>query len=296
MRSSPTCTRTSPASSTPAPTPSSASSKPASTARIWCSTPPARGSISTDRFKDQVRAFRIDPGPSITADRRDPDRRDRSRPDQPPRSDDQRRRRDALRRQHPGAHHRGDQYRRRRQHAGREHAGRRPDDRREDRGPLGDRVGPVDQQRPQSVRRPATASRRSSTASPIRNNGQALGYTPVMTDATRATTFDDLGSELNVFDTATNLFVYRVRRFRARPIDHRHTRPGRRSRRSRRGTEDHPRQRPRADCRQGRFPVRLAVALGQDRGLPDQPEPGRPLADPHPASAPSSPGASHRRV
>jgi DNA-binding beta-propeller fold protein YncE len=43
----------------------------------------------------------------------------------------------------------------------------------------------------------------------IRNNGQPLGYTPVMTDATRATTFDDLGSELNVFDTATNQFVYR---------------------------------------------------------------------------------------
>ena len=30
-----------------------------------------------------------------------------------------------------------------------------------------------------------------------------------MTDATRATTFDDLGSELNVFDTTTNRFVYR---------------------------------------------------------------------------------------
>ena len=43
----------------------------------------------------------------------------------------------------------------------------------------------------------------------IKNNGQPLGYTPVMTDATKATTFDDLGSELNVFDTATNLFVYR---------------------------------------------------------------------------------------
>src|ERR1043166_3859805 len=43
----------------------------------------------------------------------------------------------------------------------------------------------------------------------IRNNGQPLGYTPVMTDATKATTFDDIGSELNVFDTATNLFVYR---------------------------------------------------------------------------------------
>ena len=43
----------------------------------------------------------------------------------------------------------------------------------------------------------------------IRNNGQPLGYTPVMTDATQATTFDDLGSELNVFDTTTNLFVYR---------------------------------------------------------------------------------------
>ncbi len=43
----------------------------------------------------------------------------------------------------------------------------------------------------------------------IRNNGQPLGYTPVMTDATKATTFDDIGTELNVFDTATNRFVYR---------------------------------------------------------------------------------------
>jgi hypothetical protein len=30
----------------------------------------------------------------------------------------------------------------------------------------------------------------------LRNDGTPLGYTPVMTDATRATTFDDLGSEL----------------------------------------------------------------------------------------------------
>ncbi|HEV7904625.1 MAG TPA: DUF4214 domain-containing protein [Pyrinomonadaceae bacterium] len=43
----------------------------------------------------------------------------------------------------------------------------------------------------------------------IRNNGQPLGYTPVMTDQTKATTFDDIGSELNIFDTATNLFIYR---------------------------------------------------------------------------------------
>ena len=43
----------------------------------------------------------------------------------------------------------------------------------------------------------------------IRNNGQPLGYLPVMTDATKATTFDDLGSELNIFDTTTNSFVYR---------------------------------------------------------------------------------------
>jgi DNA-binding beta-propeller fold protein YncE len=43
----------------------------------------------------------------------------------------------------------------------------------------------------------------------IKNNGQPLGYTPVMTDATKATTFDDIGSEINVFDTATNRFVYR---------------------------------------------------------------------------------------
>ena len=42
-----------------------------------------------------------------------------------------------------------------------------------------------------------------------RNNGEPLGYTPVMSDATRATTFDDLGSELNVFDTSTNRFVQR---------------------------------------------------------------------------------------
>ncbi|HJQ68901.1 MAG TPA: beta-propeller fold lactonase family protein [Blastocatellia bacterium] len=43
----------------------------------------------------------------------------------------------------------------------------------------------------------------------IKNSGEPLGYTPVMTDATKATTFDDIGSELNIFDTATNLFVYR---------------------------------------------------------------------------------------
>jgi DNA-binding beta-propeller fold protein YncE len=43
----------------------------------------------------------------------------------------------------------------------------------------------------------------------IKNDGSPLGYTPVMSDATKATTFDDIGSELNVFDTATNLFVYR---------------------------------------------------------------------------------------
>src|SRR5207237_6607393 len=43
----------------------------------------------------------------------------------------------------------------------------------------------------------------------IRNSGAPLGYLPVMTDATRATTFDDIGTELNVFDTATNRFVYR---------------------------------------------------------------------------------------
>jgi DNA-binding beta-propeller fold protein YncE len=43
----------------------------------------------------------------------------------------------------------------------------------------------------------------------IKNNGQPLGYTPVMTDATKATTFDDIGSELNIFDTTSNLFVFR---------------------------------------------------------------------------------------
>jgi DNA-binding beta-propeller fold protein YncE len=43
----------------------------------------------------------------------------------------------------------------------------------------------------------------------IRNNGQPLGYLPVMTDATKATTFDDIGSELNIFDTTTNSFVFR---------------------------------------------------------------------------------------
>lgn len=43
----------------------------------------------------------------------------------------------------------------------------------------------------------------------IKNDGSPLGYTPVMTDATKATTFDDIGSEINVFDTQTNRFVYR---------------------------------------------------------------------------------------
>ncbi|HJZ71192.1 MAG TPA: beta-propeller fold lactonase family protein, partial [Vicinamibacterales bacterium] len=43
----------------------------------------------------------------------------------------------------------------------------------------------------------------------VRNTGKPLGYLPVMTDATKATTFDDIGTELNVFDTATNTFAYR---------------------------------------------------------------------------------------
>ena len=43
----------------------------------------------------------------------------------------------------------------------------------------------------------------------IKNSGAPLGYTPVMTDATKATTFDDIGSELNIFDTTTNRFVFR---------------------------------------------------------------------------------------
>ncbi len=43
----------------------------------------------------------------------------------------------------------------------------------------------------------------------LKNNGQPLGYTPVMSDATKATTFDDIGSELNIFDTQTNRFVFR---------------------------------------------------------------------------------------
>jgi len=34
----------------------------------------------------------------------------------------------------------------------------------------------------------------------IRNTGAPLGYQPLMTDATKATTFDDLGSTLSVFD------------------------------------------------------------------------------------------------
>jgi DNA-binding beta-propeller fold protein YncE len=43
----------------------------------------------------------------------------------------------------------------------------------------------------------------------IKNDGTPLGYTPVMSDATKATTFDDIGSEFNIFDTTTNSFVYR---------------------------------------------------------------------------------------
>ncbi|MEO7167290.1 MAG: YncE family protein [Spartobacteria bacterium] len=43
----------------------------------------------------------------------------------------------------------------------------------------------------------------------IKNDGTPLGYTPVMSDATKATTFDDIGSEINIFDTTTNQFVYR---------------------------------------------------------------------------------------
>jgi DNA-binding beta-propeller fold protein YncE len=50
---------------------------------------------------------------------------------------------------------------------------------------------------------------KDASGNAIRNNGQPLGYLPVMTDATKATTFDDIGSELNVFDTASGQFVYR---------------------------------------------------------------------------------------
>ncbi|HEX8490054.1 MAG TPA: beta-propeller fold lactonase family protein, partial [Chthoniobacterales bacterium] len=49
----------------------------------------------------------------------------------------------------------------------------------------------------------------NSSGVAIKNSGEPLGYTPVMSDATKATTFDDIGSELNIFDTQTNLFVYR---------------------------------------------------------------------------------------
>lgn len=50
---------------------------------------------------------------------------------------------------------------------------------------------------------------KDSSGVAIKNNGQPLGYVPVMTDGTKATTFDDLGSELNIFDTTTNTFVFR---------------------------------------------------------------------------------------
>jgi DNA-binding beta-propeller fold protein YncE len=43
----------------------------------------------------------------------------------------------------------------------------------------------------------------------IKNDGTPLPYLPVMSDTTRATTFDDLGSDLRIFSTATNQFVYR---------------------------------------------------------------------------------------
>jgi DNA-binding beta-propeller fold protein YncE len=51
--------------------------------------------------------------------------------------------------------------------------------------------------------------RKNAQGTFIRNDGSPLGYLPVMGDATRATTFDDLGSELNIFDTATQQFVFR---------------------------------------------------------------------------------------
>ena len=88
------------------------------------------------------------------------------------------------------------------------HAGGRSRHRRQDRRPLGDRLRAGDQHR---LNEPETGhglpTRRQRRA--IRNDGTPLGYTPVMTDATKATTFDDIGSELNIFDTATNQFVYR---------------------------------------------------------------------------------------
>ena len=71
----------------------------------------------TDRFNDQVRAFRIDPGPSFTQIADDSDWQDRSRSRESARSRDQRRRHDALRGQHARPHDRRDQHRRRRQFA-----------------------------------------------------------------------------------------------------------------------------------------------------------------------------------
>src|SRR5262249_5642168 len=43
----------------------------------------------------------------------------------------------------------------------------------------------------------------------IPTDGSALGFQPLMTDATKATTFDDVGSTLSILDTATNQFVFR---------------------------------------------------------------------------------------
>ena len=46
------------------------------------------------------------------------------------------------------------------------------------------------------LKRDTACRRRKHNGVAIKNDGTPLGYTPVMTDATKATTFDDIGSEL----------------------------------------------------------------------------------------------------
>jgi len=46
----------------------------------------------------------------------------------------------------------------------------------------------------------------------IKNDDTPLGYTPVMTDGTKATTFDDIGSELNIFQHQHEFICVSVRR------------------------------------------------------------------------------------
>ena len=264
----------------------SATSRPASTARISSSTRPARGSTSPTASRTRSARFAVDRGPTFTQIAEIPtgsNDLDRANPRDLAISADGTTLYVANTLGHTIAviNIAGDA-----NTLVTNDAGRRPRDRREGRRAAGASSPGT---------RPTTCSNQPETGHglpkivngvAIRNNGQPLGYTPVMTDATRATTFDDLGSELNVFDTATQPVRLPLRRLRARPVDARGARADRRP-----GRLTRPARRSSAAAAPSRCScsgdLLFVSQLHSDKVevFRDQPEPGRPVGHPHRSSA-----------